>query len=302
MVSIFTYNDYRIFLSDYYKEKKESNADFSYQQLAKMAGFSSKSFIYNVLRGKKNLSQQSVVKIRNALKFSKTEAAFFENLVRFNQAESFLERKSYFEKLNAIYPVTTEASNARTLRKDQYEFYAKWYHVVVRSLVDMYPQITDTAVFAKMVRPPIKPKQVEKSLALLVRLKLIEKQKDGTYRISSKILSTGPDVECLAIQDFHLSCGELAARAIKEVPRKKRNISGLTLGISNKTYEKICKETFLYQEKILELAKNDAEADSVYQFNFQLFPVSAPLLPRPKGKSSGKNQTHSLDGTLGGLS
>lgn len=274
MPNIFNYHDYRKFLGDYYSENKTSRSTFSYQNFSRKAGFSSKSFMFNVIKGIKNLSRASVVKICEALELSKTEASYFENLVYFNQALNFTERNFYYEKLNAIHPVTAEAGNARRLRKDQYEFYSNWYHVVVRSLIDLYPdEAKNYSQIAKMVYPAIKPKQAQKSIELLLRLGLIEK-KNGVYKINSKILSTGNEVESLAIQHFHLACMELASKALRELPRDKRNISGLTLGISPKAYEKICEIILSTQQKILEIAEKDTDSDNVYQFNFQLFPVS----------------------------
>ena len=171
-------------------------------------------------------------------------------------------------------PATTDAGNARRLRKDQYEFYSNWYHVVIRSLIDLYPDISDYSKLAAMVHPPIRPKQAQKSVELLERLGLIEKKKDGGYKVSSKILTTGNEIQSLAVSHFHLECMELAAKALKELPKDRRNISGLTLGISPKACSQICEVIQSCQEKILDIAEKDSESDMVYQLNFQLFPVS----------------------------
>ncbi len=101
MPNIFNYQDYRQFLGDFYEEKKSQTPSFSYQNFSQKAGFASKSFVYNVIKGKKTLSRTSVVKLSIAMKLSKTESAFFENLVYFNQATNFAERNFYFDKLNA---------------------------------------------------------------------------------------------------------------------------------------------------------------------------------------------------------
>jgi uncharacterized protein (TIGR02147 family) len=227
-----------------------------------------------VITAKKDLSRAAVVKISIAMGLSKTESAYFENLVYFNQATSFTERNFFFQKLNAIHPVTTEASNARNLRKDQYEFYSQWYHVVVRSLIDLYPTITDPQTLAKMINPAVTAKQVQKSIELLLRLGLIERQENDTYKICSKILSTGPDIHNQAVQQFHLTSMELASKALQELPSNKRNFSGLTLGISQEAYEQICQEIDACKNKILVIAENDKKSDSVYQLNFHIFPVS----------------------------
>jgi uncharacterized protein (TIGR02147 family) len=275
MPIIFNYQDYRKYLADYYEERKASAASsFSYQNFSRKAGFSSKSFVFNVIKGRKNLSRASVVKMCEALELSKTESAYFENLVYFNQAPNFIESNFYYEKLNAMNPATDKAGAARKLRKDQHEFYSNWYHAVIRSLIDLFPDITDYAKLATMVYPAIRSKQARKSVELLQRLGLIVKQKSGGYKVSSKILSTGEEVESLAVAHFHLACMELAAKALKELPRDQRNISGLTLGISSKAYEKICEVIHLCQKQILDIAEKDADSDRVYQLNFHLFPIS----------------------------
>lgn len=286
MPNIFNYQDYRQFLGDYYEEKKAMHPSFSYQSFSQKAGFASKSFVFNVIKGEKALSRNSVVKLSIAMNLSKTESAYFENLVYFNQSSDFAERNFYFEKLNAIRPVTVEASQARNLRKDQYEFYSQWYHAVIRSLIDLYPSINDPHVLARMVYPPLSPKQVQKSIELLLRLELIEKMNDGTYRISSKILSTGEELHTLAVQKFHLLSLENAAKALQSLPKNERNFSGLTLGISAEAYEKICSEINLFQKRILAIAENDNNSDRVYQLNLQLFPVSA----RAKIKRTAKKE------------
>ncbi|MBN1600968.1 MAG: TIGR02147 family protein [Chitinispirillaceae bacterium] len=79
MPNIFTYHDYRQYLGDYYTEKKAKCPAFSYQNFSQKAGFSSKSFIFNVIKGKKALSRASVVKLSLAMGLSKTESAYFEN-------------------------------------------------------------------------------------------------------------------------------------------------------------------------------------------------------------------------------
>ena len=288
MPNIFSYQDYRQFLGDYYEEKKAILPTFSYQSFSQKAGFASKSFVFNVIKGKKSLSRNSVVKLSIAMNLSKTEAAYFENLVYFNQSTDFTERNFYFEKLNAIRPVTVEASQARNLRKDQYEFYSQWYHVVISSLIDLYPSINDPHVLARMVYPQLTPKQVQKSIELLLRLELIEKMEDGTYRISSKILSTGEELHTLAVQQFHLISMENASKALQSLPKKERNFSGLTLGISAQAYEKICSEIRLFQDKVLAIAEEDRNSDRVYQLNLQLFPVSVSTKLRKSAQSKQK--------------
>jgi uncharacterized protein (TIGR02147 family) len=274
MRNIFSYTDYRQYLADYYQEKKKAAPSFSYQNFSRKSGFASKSFIFNVIQGKKNLSRSSIVQIGEAMGLCRTEAAYFEKLVFFNQAATFKERNYYFEQLNSVHARESGAGKIKQLRQDQFEFYSQWHHAAIRSLIDLYDFNDDYQWLAKALNPSITPRDAKKSVRLLERLRLIEKGKGGYYKVCEKLITTGRDVQGLAIQHLHAENMKLAENAMKGLPKDKRNVSGLTLGISKETYGKICDVIYEAQDRILSMAEKDDKADGVYQCNFQLFPVT----------------------------
>jgi uncharacterized protein (TIGR02147 family) len=138
----------------------------------------------------------------------------------------------------------------------------------------MYAFSNDYAWLAKNVFPPITPKQAKRSVVLLEKIGLIKKRPDGIFEVADKTITTGEDIVSLAVQNLHLDLMQLTSQSLKSVPHGKRNISALILGISDKTFKRICEETGKFQSKILDLAENDTEADRVYDFNFYLLPVS----------------------------
>jgi uncharacterized protein (TIGR02147 family) len=274
MPNVFEYTDYRKYLADWYNEKKTLNQAFSYNSFAQKAGFKNKGFFHTVIYDKRNLSKPSVVKICQAIGLTKSETDYFENLVFFNQAVDLKERNYFYEKMNAVRSPHKTASKARQIRSDQYEFYSKWYYSAVRAIVDMYAFRGDYKWLAQMVTPHISIKQAKQSVQLLEKLGMVAKYGSGIYKVIEKSITTGKEVVGLAVQNFHMECAELAQKAIQELPRTRRNVTGLTLGISNKSYEQICGEIQEFQEKIMDIANNDKDADRVYQFNFHLFPIS----------------------------
>jgi uncharacterized protein (TIGR02147 family) len=274
MESIFAYTDYRKFLSDYYEHHKAVNPAFSYQLLSNKAGFSNRGFLYNVIIGSKNLSKSSAVKLSQALQLRPVEADYFENLVSFNQSKNLRERNYFFDKLNAIKSNLQGSATMREMRKGQYEFYAAWHISVIRSLIDMHGFKDDYRRLAKNVFPPIKPKEAKKAVLVLEKLGMIEKQKDGSYKVLDKTITAGKEIVQLGLQNFHLQTIDLAKKALQELPKDKRNISGLTLGISKKTYDAMCKEIEAFQARLLAMAEADGEAANVYQLNFHFFPMS----------------------------
>jgi uncharacterized protein (TIGR02147 family) len=274
MESIFAYTDYRTFLADYYTHHKAINPAFSYQMLSDKAGFPNRGFLYNIITGIKNLSKSGTVKLSQAIQLKSMEADYFENLVSFNQSKNLRERNYFFDKLNAIKGNLQGSATKREMRKDQYEFYAAWYISVIRSLIDMHGFKDDYRKLAKSVYPQIKPKEAKKAVLILEKLGMIKKQKDGFYKASDKIITAGKEIVQLGLQNFHLQAMDLAKKALQDLPKEKRNISGLTLGISKNTYDAMCKEIEAFRAKLLAMAEADSEAANVYQLNFHFFPVS----------------------------
>ena len=275
MPNVFEYTDFRKFLSDYYEEQKAKDPKFSYQVFAGRAGFKNRGFVFNIIKGNKKLSKSNILKLSIALGFSKYQADYFETLIGLNQATEYEVRKHFYERLEAIKNQGKKTSPVQIIRKDQYEFYSKWYHAAVRSLINNYEFKDDYKWLAQNVHPHITSLQARKSLQLLKRLGFIKKQPDGCYGVTDKLITTGQEVVGLAVTNFHLETLSLAANAIKELPKEKRNVTGLTIGISQKTYEQICEKTQQFRSEILELAKNDPDADRVYQYDFTLFPISS---------------------------
>jgi len=274
MVNVFDYTDFRTYLADFYSERKRSNPRFSYQMIADKAGIKSKGFVYNIINGKKVLSKSNSFKLSKALGHSQYEADYFDNCVAFSQADDILERKTLLEKLNKTKNIRKEPSRTQLLRKDQYEFISNWHHVMVRSIIGMCGYTGDYRRLSKMLNPPITATQAKHSVQLLEKLGLIKRMGNGNYTLSEAGLTTGKDVTSIAFQNFHLSCIDLARRAIAVFPQNKRNMTGLTLGISEKSYDRICDEIRIFQSKIMEIANADKEANRVYQLNFHFFPAS----------------------------
>jgi uncharacterized protein (TIGR02147 family) len=274
MINVFDYSDFRKYLSDYYEDKKKSNPLYSYQIIANKAGIKNKGFIYNIIKGNKALLKSNILKISQALGHTRYEAEYFETLIAFNQANDSTGRKVLFEKMSSMKNPGKTTSAAQVLRKDQYEFYSNWYHIIVRLIIHLYEFKSDYKWLAKMVDPPITVAQAKHSVQLLEKLGLIKKSDDGVYKISELNLTTGKDVMNIAFQNFHMTCNDLAKRAYTEFPLDVRNMTGLTLGISMESYKKICEEIQLFQTKIIEITNADKQADRIYQLSFNFFPTS----------------------------
>jgi uncharacterized protein (TIGR02147 family) len=249
-------------------------------------GFSSSGYFSDVLAGKKNLSGAFMLKFAKALKLSREEEEYFLNLVSFNQAKTLEEKNRYYEKM-----MTSGKVKFDVLEADKYEYFSKWQYAAVREVLHYLPFKADYKELARSLDPPIPAKEARKAVELLHRLGFVLRAADGTWRPSTANLSTSANFNGLHVANFHRTTLELAIRALDVFPPDQKGFSGLTLPLSGDKIRKAKLAIKNLRMYLLALAENGAKADRVYQFNFQLFPVTQIEKPERAGKIDEMNGT-----------
>ncbi len=277
---IFGYSDYRLFLKEYYKERKRSAGYFTHRYFARLAGFSSPVFLKLVMDGKSNLSTLSVARLTKAMGLNDAEGAYFRTLVSFDQSKPLKLKKLYFEKLRSLNPDHV----VKVLDADQYDFYNAWYNGALRELAPLCKKPSGNRGLGAMLCPPVKARNVKNALKLLTKLNLLKRKEDGGYIQSEKLITTGSNVESLAVRELLVQMSRLATVAIETMPKEDRDISGLTVGVSRETFENIKRELESLRLRVMAMVSNDKTVGRVYRLNLQLFPLSKNIPAEIGGK------------------
>ncbi len=132
---------------------------------------------------------------------------------------------------------------------------------------------TNYSEVAQMFSPSIKASEVEEALELLSVLNLIKKDENGIYKRISQAISTGSEWNSATIQNLQMTLSDLAKESLLRFQGEQREMSNLTLSISQKNISVIKDKIKQLRSEILELAIADKEPDSVIQCNFQVFPL-----------------------------
>jgi uncharacterized protein (TIGR02147 family) len=274
MKSVFDYTNYRQFLKDYYEERKAASG-FTYRDFSEMTGMNSSSWLLHLIKGAKNLSPETAQRISKALRMGKTEAEYFELMVPFTQAKTSEAKDRIYQRMLGM----KRKLKISKVGEEQYDYYTKWYHPVVRSLVTKVDFGTgpggkpDFAKLAHCLVPAITPAEARKSVKLLEKLDLIVQDADGRWQHKNAVVSTGDELASLNVANYHKQVSRLAEAAYDRTSREERDISALTLGISEEVFGVIKTRIQAFRKEIMELALASKSADRVYQLNFQFFPV-----------------------------
>jgi uncharacterized protein (TIGR02147 family) len=160
------------------------------------------------------------------------------------------------------------------VNKKKYAYYTKWYHSVIRLLIGMYGFKDDYKALAQAVYPTISENEAKSSVVLLKKLGLIKADENGVFTITNVNLKSGDEIRGKTFKQLHIDNAIMAMKSLYNIPRDERKINGLTLGLSKKALKLISEETDAFQDRVIAIVNNTGNADRVYQFNFQLFPMS----------------------------
>jgi len=271
MVDIFDYSDYRKFIKDLQQTKSALSAAFSYRYFAQKANINSSSFYPQIVKGKRNLTKNTIMKTCVAFRLNDREAEYFENLVFFNQAKTIKEKNHYFEKLVELQKLR----NVKKIKEEQYGYFSEWYHCIIREIVTYVDFKEDFGALGKMLNPPVTAKQARDSVRLLLRLGFLKKA-DDRYAQTEPLLASdsGTDFKVHQIMNFQIQMLKMAIESYDRWEPDKRLTSATTFSISEKSYHQFVEILRDCRARLMKLTFADDSPEQVYMLSMNLFPMT----------------------------
>jgi len=269
MTLIYNYLDYREFLRSLLKDKKAENPKFSHRYILRRMNIASSGYLLNVIAGKSSLNIQRVAQIGGILNLSRGEVNYFRKLVYFDKAKTVDEKNDYYQQI-----MDHRKRKVTLLSGEQFSLFSEWYFVVIREILHVVNFKDDYGALARMVTPSVTKSEAKKAIASLESLRLIARNDEGFFKPVDKAIATGDEITVHEVCRYQAKMITLAQFALESVPLKHREISGLTLSISDDKFQLIKSEIQEFRKKILQIASNDPKPERVFRCNFHLFPVS----------------------------
>lgn len=264
------YTDYRQFLKDFYADRKRRSATFSHRQFCLKAGIRSPSLLREVSEGRRNLTESSTQQFIKGLGLTETDAKYFASLVQYNQTQDPVARQQWLDSLRGLQ----QRVQAKFVPLDRHEFYSRWYLPVLRELAVQRSWGRDFGALAQAVRPAITETEAEQGIELLERMGFLETFEAGWIQ-PDPALTTGSEVDSMAVRSGNRQFAELGFLSIEEVPPTQRDVSTMVLGVGKDGFRRIKEEIRLFKERVARIAEDDKDADRVFALNVQLVPHSS---------------------------
>jgi uncharacterized protein (TIGR02147 family) len=262
--------DYRAYLRDFYAERKATEYGFSHRAFSKRAGLRSTNYLKLVMDGERNLTPEMAHQFACACGLKERAVDYFSELVAFNQAQDPTARNRCYERLARFRQYRT----IHKLGLAQASYHSTWYLPAIRELVARPDFDEDPKWIARALKPKISPGEASKALETLTELGLLVRDDAGRLRQTNALVTTGPGPLGHHVVNYHHMMLDRAKAALHEVPREEREISSLTLCVSEDMMLDIKERMREFRRELLQLAELHGTPERVIQVNLQLFPLS----------------------------
>jgi len=267
----YDYLDYRRYLSEWFRAKKEANPRFSHRLFARKAGQKNPSLLHHVIEGRRNLTANTTEAFIQALGLRAREAAFFRALVRLDQAKAADERNAAWEEVSA----TRRFREARRIDVGAFDYLSSWWLPAIRELARRADFRADPAWLADQLRPRITVKQASAALVTLQELGLLVEDDDGALVAAEATVATPPEISRLAVLNYHQGMLARASESIERFEGSERHLLAVTLGMPASLMPELKAECNAFMERLAHLCDTaTADTDRIMQLNLQLFPLT----------------------------
>jgi uncharacterized protein (TIGR02147 family) len=268
-ISVHDFSDFRNFLRATYQERKRKNGRYSLEAWAKRLGLKGNSGLVMILQGKRNPSTTLTEALIFDLHLPRREATYFRDLVTLEKckSEKSSARFEILERLSRSHP----SRIFRSISAEEFQAVSQWYYYAIRELVDLAGFREDPAWIQRRLRAYVPRREIAQALATLEKLCLIERDPSGRLRYTNQMTSTR-DIPFEALKRFHEQMLGHAARSLRDVDVKEREVSGLTFTLARKNLPMAKELIRSFYEELTALGAQPH--DSVYQLELALFPLT----------------------------
>lgn len=267
MEDLYSYTDYQAWLRDAAEDLKQRKPIASWRFIGNRLGVDPGNLL-RVAQGKVHLSLRLIEPVAEFFKLDERQKSYFEEMVLFGRSRNDKEAWDHFQKMQAIKGV-----RFRNLQEREFEFYQKWYHGAVRSLISIYPFSGDYAQLGRMVSPSISPEQSQASVELMRDLGFLREDEQGFWHVTDQFLSTGARWKSGAVRAYQSTTMDLAKESLERHHPDLRDISTVTMTLNRADLPSLKDRIRQFREELLRFSAEGKGDDGVFQLNIQVFPV-----------------------------
>jgi uncharacterized protein (TIGR02147 family) len=268
MISVFQFLDYRAFLLAHFEERKAESSWYSFKIMGDSVGLD-QSQVFRILQGQLHVSKAALPRFLTYLNFQGPAAEYFTLLVAFGRARKDAEARTLFAEILSL-----RGSRSSTLEDGQLNLYSEWHHSVVRALLGALSITDNYQLLGQSLSPPITASQAKKSVELLRRLKLVERDNNGVWKLTDKNITTGSTYQSLIVRQYQAHSLRLAEESLDRHPKELRDINVINMAVDAQAFQDCVAILKHARSQIRDRIEKVNNPDRILRLASALFPVA----------------------------
>lgn len=271
-ILVFNYADPVLFLNAVFHEKKNKNARFSLRAWAKQIGFSDSTPLAQILRNKRPIPATRLAKLTKTLALSEKESAYFEAITKAKYAKEPYVRDLCLKRAQKIF------SEARFSIGyfDDTQYLGNPLYAVLIEMVELADFRYDPEWIQKQLFTEVPISEIELIYSDLVRRRFLKRESNGSLVKTNRHFRSKHDVGSLWVKKYHENALKTASSAIYQQDLEEREFGSYALSIRKDDLPEMKKLIRNFSQSLIaKFAYEGNHADSVYQFNLNLFSQTA---------------------------
>jgi uncharacterized protein (TIGR02147 family) len=269
MQTIFHFDDAIEYLQHRFLQAKKLNSRVSVRSWALRLGFKHSMTLSRILKRDRRLTIRQAQKIGEKLGLKESELKYFELLAQANQTDN----TELFKKYHELTLNHKQIPNTMTLK--EFKCFAQWLTGPLLESLSLQNTKHDLESVVIRFSKHAKAVEIRELVQILCDVGLIQKTQNGTFEITpnrKNVLNIHSLVREAAIENYLAGQIEQSVKAFETMPVGKRKMTSASIAISAEQVPQAKKIIDDAVQKLLQLTKQN-NADLVYQFNAQFFPV-----------------------------
>jgi len=274
------YMDYRHYLGAFFDYKRKLTASdirpYNYAAFSAGANIKSPNYLKMIIEGRRNLSDEMVLKFAKALGLNKEATDDFELLVAYGQAADSADRNVFLKKLSE-HRVQVKLKSGE-IDKKTWDKIPNWAAWVIYAMVDQEGVKFDVKALKEVLRGKASEDEIDQALQSLFNSgELVKDPETGEVKKAHTLIDSAEDVPVALVRKLQAQLMYLGLESLYQDAATEREFGTLTLSLTKQEFEEIKFKLRQMRKQINKdnsIARTSTKGEKVYQLNIQLFPVT----------------------------
>lgn len=274
------YLDYRLYLADYYTFRKEQTQNslrpYHYGIFSAAADIKSPQYLKLIIEGKRNLSDEMILKFANALQHNKNQTEEFRLMVLWTQEMDPSIRNQHLRDLNEFrvnQSVEQGHIDIETLKK-----VPNWIGWIVYAMLDQAGVSFQPDELKILLRQKANESEITEAIDRLIKIgQIVKDEHTGALKKGRVLVENPEDIPVPLIKKLQTQLMYLGLESLYQDQPTEREFGTLTLCLTKQEFEELRFQLRKMRKQIhkdTSIKRMSNKGERIYQLNLQLFPVT----------------------------